>query len=75
MQLLIVEVPGERASELAVLADEMTEDLRCRLIIRGLEQEDGSAAVLVSTWEDDVAGEVHAGLVMSGWPVRRYDEG
>ena len=41
MELLIIEVPGERAAELAVLADEMTEDPRCRLVVRGLEQPDG----------------------------------
>ncbi len=72
MQLLIIEVPGERAGELTVLADEITEDPRCQLVIRGLDELEGETAVLITSWDDAVAAEVHSGLVTSGWSTRRY---
>ena len=73
MQLIIISADGEQATLLAELADEMTEDPRCSLVLSGLESDSGRAAVLVSAWADLVAGEVHAGLVMSGWSARRFD--
>jgi len=73
MQLIIIDADGGRASQLAELADEMTEDPRCSLVLNGLESESGRAAVLVSAWANLVADEVHAGLVMSGWSARRFD--
>jgi hypothetical protein len=75
MQILIIDVAGERAAELAVLEDEMTEDPRCQLVLRGLDEMEGASTVLITTWENDVAEEVHGGLVMSGWSVRRYQRG
>ena len=74
MEILIIEVPGERAAELAVLADEMTEDPRCQLVVRGLDEVEGATAVLITTWDDSVAEEVHVGLVLSEWPARRYQQ-
>jgi hypothetical protein len=41
MQILIIDVAGERAAELAVLEDEMTEDPRCQLVLRGLDEMEG----------------------------------
>ncbi len=70
-RLLIVEVPGERAAALAVLADEMTEDPRCNMVMRGLAS-DGDRGVLVTTWDDEVADEVAGGLVDAGWAVSAY---
>lgn len=75
MQLLMIEVAGERAAELAVLADEMTEDPRCQLVLRGLDEMEGASAILITSWDDEVAAEVHAGLVMSDWSVQRYRQG
>lgn len=73
MQLIIIDADGDEAVVLSELADEMTEDPRCSFVFRGLESEGSRTSVLVSGWEDLVADEVHAGLVMSGWSARRYD--
>ena len=70
-QLLIVHGPGEKAAALAVLADEMTEDPRCSMVLRGLAA-DGDRGVLVTTWDDEVAGEVAGGLDDAGWQVTSY---
>ena len=69
--LLIIDVDASRASRLAVLADEMTEDPRCGLVLRGLDEPDGDGAVLITTWDADVVAEVQVGLEAGGWPVRR----
>ena len=71
-ELLIITTGGDQAAEMAVLADEMTEDPRCLLVLRGLSP-DGAASVLVTTWDADVAAEVAAGLADNGWPVRRFE--
>ena len=73
MQMIIIDADGESAAVLAELADEMTEDPRCSFVLRGLESEAARSTVLISGWEDLVADEVHAGLVMSGWSARRYE--
>jgi len=73
MQLIIIDGDGDQAAALAELADEMTEDPRCSLVLPGLEIYSGRSAVLVSAWEDVVADEVHAGLVMRGWSAKRFD--
>lgn len=70
-QLLIIQTPGERAAALAVLADEMTEDPRCRMVLRGLAS-DGDRGVLVTTWDDEVALEVSRGLEEVGWTVSAF---
>ena len=70
--MLIITGGGEQAAELAVLADEMTEDPRCRLVLRGLSA-DGASTVLVTVWDGDVASEVATGLADNGWPVQRFE--
>ncbi len=71
-EMLIISARGDRAAELAVLADEMTEDPRCSLVLRGLTS-DGASAVLVTTWDADVAAEVAGGLADNGWSVQRLE--
>jgi hypothetical protein len=73
MQLIIIDADGDQAAVLSELADEMTEDPRCSFVMRGLESDTARTSVLVSGWEDLVATEVHAGLVMSGWAATRFD--
>lgn len=71
-EMLIISGGGDQAAELAVLADEMTEDPRCHLVLRGLTA-DGGATILVTTWDGDVAAEVAGGLADNGWPVQRFE--
>ena len=59
MQLLMIEVAGERAAELAVLADEMTEDPRCQLVLRGLDEMEGASANGVGDLGDQLSRDLY----------------
>jgi hypothetical protein len=60
MEALLLEFGGESPPEwMVALADELVEDPHCRLVLMGSDPE---GVVLVTIWEEDMVGEVEAGL-------------
>jgi hypothetical protein len=61
LEILLYEIPGDQlAGDVVLLADEMVEDPRCRLVAVG---RDGAGTVLVTVWDPGFAAEVEEGLL------------
>jgi hypothetical protein len=54
--------------ELTVLADEISEDARCSMVLIGVDEQ---GAMLITIWDPDTVDEVEAGLRATQDLVRR----
>ncbi|MFZ0493856.1 MAG: hypothetical protein WAM81_11770 [Acidimicrobiia bacterium] len=65
MEGIIIQGP---ADELAVLADEISEDARCSMVLVGVDEQ---GAIIITIWDPDTVDEVEAGLKAVQDRVRR----
>jgi len=56
--------------ELTILADEISEDARCSMVLIGVDEQ---GAILVTIWDPDTIDEVEAGLKAMQDLVRRVE--
>jgi len=65
MEGIIIQGPP---AELTVLADEISEDARCSMVLIGVDEQ---GAMLITIWDPDIVDEVEAGLGTVQERVRR----